>query len=102
MTREKMKTQQRCLAFSIIACLLLCSAGLWGQVTSSASLQGTVVDKAQAVVVKADVTITNKETGATRSTKTNDAGEFRFDLLPAGVYTIKSTSQGFSVAEAKD
>jgi hypothetical protein len=102
MTSETMKIQQRCLAFSIIACLLLCSAVAWGQVTSSASLQGTVMDKAQAVVVKADVTITNKETGATRSTKTGDAGDFRFDLLPAGVYTIKATAQGFSTAEAKD
>lgn len=97
-----MKVQQRCLALAIIACLFLSSASLWGQVTSSASLQGTVVDKAQAVLVKADVTVTNKETGATRSTKTNDSGEYRFDLLPAGIYTIKAVARGFSTAEAKD
>jgi len=102
MTRERMKTGQRCLALAVIACLCLCSASVWSQVTSSASLQGTVMDKAQAVVVKADVTITNKETGATRTTKTGDAGEYRFDLLPAGIYTIKATAHGFSVVEAKD
>src|SRR5262249_47494001 len=102
MDREKMSTQQRYLALAIIACLFLMTVSLWGQVTSSASLQGTVVDKAQAVVVKADVTITNKETGATRTTKAGDAGEYRFDLLPAGIYTIKAVAAGFSAAEAKD
>src|SRR5215831_15943951 len=38
----------------------------------------------------------------TRTTKTGDAGEYRFDLLPAGIYTIKATAHGFSVVEAKD
>jgi hypothetical protein len=102
MTSKKMKVQQRCLAFAIIACLLLSSAVVWGQVTATATLQGTVTDKAQAVIVKADVTVTNKETGAARSTKTNDSGEFRFEVLPAGVYTIKTRAPGFSTAEAKD
>ena len=86
-----------------ISCLLMLScASLWGQATASASLQGTVVDKSQAVLGKANVTITNKETGASRTTQTNDLGEYRFDLLRAGIYTVKANAQGFSAAEAKD
>src|SRR5436305_3272389 len=86
-----------------ISCLLMLScASLWGQATASASLQGTVVDKSQAVLGKANVTITNKETGASRTTQTNDLGEYRFDLLPAGIYTVKTNAQGFSAAEAKN
>lgn len=89
---------------AILCCLgLLSSSSLLGQVTASASLQGTIIDKTQAVIGnKAEVTITNKETGATRSTKTNDAGEYRFESLPAGIYTVKVTAPGFTSAETKD
>jgi hypothetical protein len=73
-----------------------------GQATATASLQGTVVDKTGAVIAKADVTITSKDTGTTRSTKTNEAGEYRFDPLAAGFYGIKITASGFGPAEAKD
>src|SRR2546423_212528 len=94
---------KRCIWIAATASLLLLScANLWGQATAAATIQGTVTDKSQAVLGKADVTITNKETGATRTTKTNSAGEYRFDLLPAGVYIIKANAQGFAAAEAKD
>jgi hypothetical protein len=95
---------KRWLSIAIMGCLLLLScSSLLGQVTATASLQGTVTDKTQAVIGnKAEVTLTNKDTGATRTTKTNDAGEYRFDLIPAGIYTIKVNAPGFSSGEAKD
>ena len=94
---------KRCLLMAFASALVLLSCGtMWGQATANASLQGTVVDKTQAVLGKADVTITNKETGATRSTKTNDVGEYRFDALPVGTYNIKVMAGGFAPAEAKD
>jgi carboxypeptidase family protein/TonB-dependent receptor-like protein len=96
--------RKRCLFIAIVGCLLLLScSSLLGQVTATASLQGTVTDKTQAVIGnKAEVTLTNKQTGATRTTKTNDSGEYKFEALPAGIYTIKVTANGFSAAEAKD
>jgi hypothetical protein len=94
---------KRWLFIAVIGCLLLSSFNLFGQVTATANLQGTIMDKTQAVIGnKAEVTLTNKETGAARTTKTNDAGEYRFELIPAGTYTIKVTAQGFSAGEAKD
>lgn len=95
---------KRWLSIALMGCLVLLStASLFGQVTASASLQGTITDKTQAVIGnKAEVTITNKETGASRTTKTNDAGEYRFDALSAGTYTVKVNAPGFSNAEAKD
>jgi hypothetical protein len=99
----KMNRQQRCISLAIIAGFLLLSCtGLWGQATASATLQGTVADKTGAVVNKADVALTSKETGAVRTTKVNDAGEYRFDGLSAGVYTLKVTAAGFSAGEVKD
>src|SRR5438270_472600 len=101
--REKRMNSKRWLFIGVIGCLLLSSFSRFGQVTASASLQGTIMDKTQAVIGnKAEVTLTNKQTGATRTAKTNDAGEYRFDLIPAGIYTIKVTAQGFSASEAKD
>src|SRR5262245_32520533 len=95
---------KRWLFIAVMGCLvLLSSISLFAQVTASATLQGTITDKSQAVIGnKAEVSVTNKETGATRTTKTNDAGEYRFDGLAAGIYTVKVTAPGFSKAEAKD
>jgi len=94
---------QRFIGTVVIAFLMLVSCtALWGQATATASLQGTVEDKTGAVMSQAEVTITNKDTGVARSTKTNSAGEYRFDVLPVGIYNIRVTAHGFSVAEAKD
>ena len=73
------------------------SSDLRGQATATAALQGTVVDKSQAVVPGAEVKITNKETGLARTTTTTDAGLYRFDLLPSGAYDVRVTAKGFAV-----
>ncbi len=94
--------RKRWLLVALMSSLLLLScATLWGQATATATLQGTVTDKSQAVIKSAEVTVTNKATGASRTVTTNDAGEYRVDVQP-GIYTVKATAKGFSVAEAKD
>jgi hypothetical protein len=70
----------------------------FAQATASATLEGTVMDKSQAVIKSATVTITNKATGVTRTTATNDIGVYRFELLPAGKYDIKISASGFASA----
>src|SRR5215469_14811934 len=94
---------KRWLQAAILICLLLVSCGtLFGQATATSSLQGTVVDKSQAVLGGAEVTLTNKATGESRTVKTNGAGEYTFDVLSAGIYNIKVAAGGFATAEAKD
>ena len=95
---------KRWLCLAVMSCLvLLCTVSMFGQATANASLQGTITDKSQAVIGnKAEVTITNKETGATKTTTANDTGGYRFDSLSAGMYSIKASAPGFSSAEAKD
>src|SRR5215475_7402717 len=70
----------------------------FAQATASATLEGTVTDKTQAVIKGATVTISNKATGATRTALTNDAGGYRFELLAAGKYEIKVGASGFASA----
>ena len=97
-----MQSKRWLQATLLISLLLVGCNYLFAQVTATASLQGTVQDNSQAVLRDADVTITNKATGETRTTKTNDAGEYKFDLLPVGIYSVKVNAAGFAGAEAKE
>src|SRR3989442_1718919 len=88
--------------FLLLCVLLLGSANLFGQATASATLEGTILDKTQAVVVGAAMTLKNKETGATRTTSCNAIGVYRFELLPGGIYQLRVSMRGFSVASAEN
>ena len=58
---------------------------------------GTVADSTGAVVPDATVTVTNQTTGASRSMKTDASGDFNFELLPIGLYSVKVERLGFKV-----
>jgi outer membrane receptor protein involved in Fe transport len=83
--------------FVLVAVLLLSlgSGGLFAQVTATATIQGTVLDASQAAVSGAQVVAKNKGTEFTRTTTTNDAGYYRFELLPVGTYSVSASKAGF-------
>jgi hypothetical protein len=85
-----------------VVLLSLGSNNAFGQAAASASLQGTITDTSDAAIKGTKVAITSKDQGWTRSTDTSDTGFYRFELLPAGTYSIKVNASGFSTAEAKD
>lgn len=78
----------------------LVSGKAFGQATASAVVEGTILDASQAAVVGAQITLTNKDTGAARSMTSNSTGLYQFDLLPPGNYQIKVSMQGFKTATA--
>ena len=87
------------VTLSLLSFVVLVIAGyatVFAQATASASLSGTVLDKNQAVIKGATVTATNKATAQTRTATTNDSGEYKIDLLPAGSYDIKVSASGFA------
>lgn len=57
--------------------------------TITASLQGRISDKGGAVVTKATITATNTETGLSRSTTSDAAGEYSIGSLPVGNYRVE-------------
>ncbi len=86
-----------------LSCLLILSCtNLFGQATATSSLQGTVIDKSQAVLSGAEVTLTNKATGVVRSAKTDNTGVYKFASVPAGIYDIKVANSGFAGVSAKN
>jgi hypothetical protein len=90
---NKKKSAQVCL-LAIFVAVLGCTS-LFGQATATGTIIGTVTDKSQALVAGADVVATFKATGFARTAKTSDTGTYRFDFVPAGMYEIKVTKQGF-------
>src|SRR5579862_6995960 len=66
------------------------------QVSATATLQGTVVDKSGAVITGAAVKITAKATGAVRTDTSNNSGTYQFNLLPVGIYEVRITVPGFA------
>src|SRR5215470_430492 len=65
-----------------------------GQVLKG-SISGTVVDPQGAVVSGAQVKATQTGTGNVLTTKSDNAGLFRFNLIPAGNYKVEVSAQGF-------
>jgi hypothetical protein len=67
---------------------------LSGQV--SAVVSGTVTDQSGATVSAATVTVKNVDTGAVRTTLSDDSGLYRVFSLPVGAYEIRAQKQGFA------
>jgi len=64
--------------------------------TSRGTVTGTVLDPTGAVIAGASVTLTGVETGVRLSTKSNDAGVYRFDAVDLGTYDLTVSLPGFS------
>lgn len=94
------KTTSR-LTVTLIFILATCGA-VFAQATASTSVSGTVVDNTGALIKGATVTVTNKATGQPRSATTNEDGQFKIDLLPAGRYDMKISAAGFADATSEN
>ncbi len=83
------------LAFVIAA---LSAPSIFGQATATSTILGTVTDKTSAVIPNAEVKLVGKGTGFSRTASTGETGSYRFDLVPPGMYEVRVTAKGFSVA----
>src|SRR5262245_40439346 len=65
-----------------------------------ATLTGIITDPSTATVAKANVTLTNAQSGSQRETITNNDGYFTFASVPVGTYTLSVEAKGFNVYKA--
>lgn len=86
--------------FIVLVCLLAAPAA-WAQVTTG-QIGGTINDASGAVVPNAKITVTNPATGLTRSSQSNETGNFALTLLPPGQYDLRVEAQGFAALEQKN
>ena len=78
-------------------CLWICQGGRTAnaQVTGQGSITGTVTDASGAVVVGAQVTITNEATNVSVNSATNSTGYYEIDDLNPGTYDIRAAAPSF-------
>ena len=74
--------------------LLLANTLTFGQAIT-ASLQGRVADTSGAVLPKATISVTNTETGFSRTTTSDDGGQYKLASLPVGNYKITAQASSF-------
>lgn len=70
------------------------STVVYGQ-SATGRIVGTVQDTSGAMVPGASVTATNPETNASYKTTSSDSGQYSFEALPAGNYTITVEQTNF-------
>lgn len=94
-----MKKAYRGLLTFLSVAVLVVGLAMCGQVSAqiiSGDLVGTILDKTGAVVPGARVEATKADTGVKYQTKANEVGEYRFNNLPVGIYSVSASTANFA------
>ncbi|MDQ2950511.1 MAG: carboxypeptidase-like regulatory domain-containing protein, partial [Acidobacteriota bacterium] len=73
--------------------IALVSVPGWSQTT--ATIVGTITDSSGAVAPNVSITVVSTDTGLTRTTTSNQGGNYVLPLLPVGHYSITAEATGF-------
>src|ERR1700753_3219785 len=84
----------------VLGVLLAISASYAHAVEVTARIKGIVTDPTGAVVPNATITATNVATGVVSTTTSSSTGDYRFQALPIGTYSINVTAPGFKAFSA--
>ncbi|MCH8268555.1 MAG: carboxypeptidase regulatory-like domain-containing protein, partial [Acidobacteria bacterium] len=95
-----MKKIQWVLIVGLLVCLGVPRAS-WGQISSSA-IVGVVRDATEAVIAGAEVTVTNVDTGISRTRESGASGLYRVGDLQPGTYQITVSMAGFNRETRRD
>lgn len=82
--------------------VLILLASIIASAQFRASVQGVVTDGAGGTISGATVVLTNKETNATQTVQTSDAGFYNFSGLPPGLYSVSVEKEGFKKGVVED
>ena len=81
--------------------LLTALAGVGLGQRTAATFAGIVTDPTGGVIPGAEVQLVNEGTAAAVKQVTNERGEFLFDFVPAGTYTLTIGMPGFKTYESR-
>src|SRR5262249_33147559 len=91
-TGEHMKNVVNRSLIAILISILAC-ASAFGQAT--AQISGTVTDQTRAVLPGVEITVTQTDTGVTRTAITNETGSYVLPNLSIGPYRLEAALPGF-------
>ncbi|MGA2653677.1 MAG: TonB-dependent receptor [Terracidiphilus sp.] len=80
---------------ALIGLLLVLACGQGQAQSTQGAIVGSVKDASGAVVSGATVTLTNTDEGAVRTTKSNGVGDYRFQDVKAGRYSVEVAAPNF-------
>lgn len=80
----------------LLAAAFLLSNALFGQSVSTSQIAGTVQDSTGLPIPGAQVTVTQTDTGASRTAQTEANGAYLLSNLPSGPYRMEVKKDGFS------
>jgi outer membrane cobalamin receptor len=81
------------------ACFLLFSATLYASVLGT--VRGIVHDPSHRPVADSEVVLKAADSDFSKTTKTNTDGDFQFDAVPLGEYTVSVSKAGFNTQQQK-
>lgn len=85
--------------FLILAGMVfLLSVTMWAQ-SATTSLHGTVFDAKGAVIPNATVTLSDPQTGSSRTTTSDAQGEYQFLQIPPATYSVSVAVPGFATVK---
>ena len=84
-----------------ISLFVILSAALVAAQQTRGTLRGAITDELGAVIVGANVTLTDAS-GAQKKTTTNGEGVYSFAGLASGKYTLQAIAPGFAPSESKE
>ena len=88
------------LSMGILLAGLLVFTALGSAQVTTARLYGTVEDSTGAVIPGVQVTVTNDDTGLVYTAESGASGDFVFNVLPVGTYTLRLEAEGFKAYES--
>ena len=80
---------------------LVLAGTMWAQ-GDRGVVTGLVTDNSGSAVISAHVSLLNTATNQSLQTVSNDTGNYRFILVPIGIYSLKASAPGFQTFERKD
>jgi hypothetical protein len=75
--------------------LIVGTGTCFAQSTNAGDIRGTVTDPSGALIPGVTITVTNVNTGVTKTFVTNDSGIYDTDSIVTGQYTVTFSKQGF-------
>ena len=96
LSSERLVAFWRDFRFLFLSFLLAASA--FAQIDTG-SIVGIVRDPSGATISNATITATNTATNVVLTTRSNESGQYQFNALRVGAYTVKATFPGFSAQE---
>src|SRR5581483_6623568 len=101
MNDRSVRYSNSAILFFLLLAVMMLSGGNASAQQATAQLGGKVTDSTGAIVVGAEVTLRNSQTGISRKTTTNNDGEYIFPLVPIGNYEITVKQKSFQSYQQK-